>query len=174
MERVGYLPDEPWFSDHLRGGEIARFCGEMRGMEREVIVARAHDLAVRLQIEDALDDYAVNYSMGMRKKLALLCAMLHQPRLLILDEPTNGLDPLATQALLSLVREQVAAGCAVFYSTHLLHQAERLCHRVAIMAEGRIAALGTPTGLRDELAPGGTLEDVFFRVVGRIDAAPPS
>ncbi len=58
--------------------------------------------------------------------------------------------------------------------THLLHQAERLCHRVAIMAEGRIAALGTPTGLRDELAPGGTLEDVFFRVVGRIDAAPPS
>ena len=164
MRRVGYLPDEPFFHEHLRGGEIARFAGEMRGMSRREIVARTRALGDRLELEDALDDYAVNYSMGMKKKLALLCAMLHEPEVLILDEPTNGLDPLATRALLELVRETVGAGCAVFYSTHLLHQAERLCHRVAILWRGHLAALGTPDELRERVAPGASLEDVFFQV----------
>ena len=164
MRHVGYLPDEPFFHEHLRGGELARFAGEMRGMPREQILARTAALAERLDLADALDDFAVNYSIGMRKKLALVCAMLHETKMLILDEPTTGLDPIATRTLLELVRETAAAGRAVFYSTHLIHQAERLCDRVAILWRGRLAALGTPPELRERHAPGGSLEDVFFEV----------
>jgi ABC-2 type transport system ATP-binding protein len=102
----------------------------------------------------------------MRKKLALVAAMLHEPELLILDEPTNGLDPVVTRALLDLVREQAAAGRAVFYSTHLLDQAQRLCHRVAILHRGRLQAIGPVEEIVHQHAPGGTLEDVFFRVTG--------
>ena len=77
MSLVGYLPDEPMFYEHLRGGEIARFCGRMRGMPDRVVTQRLDELSQRLAFADALDEYAVNYSMGMRKKLALACAMLH-------------------------------------------------------------------------------------------------
>jgi ABC-2 type transport system ATP-binding protein len=174
MRHVGYLPDEPTFYDHLRGGEIARFCGAMRGMPEPEIARRTAELAERLAFADALDEYAVNYSMGMRKKLALACAMLHRPAVLVLDEPTNGLDPVATRALLDLVREAAAAGTAIFYSTHLLDQAERLCHRVAILYRGRLAALGSPVDLRERLAPGGSLEDVFFQVAAGTDPATPA
>jgi len=164
MAHVGYLPDEPMFYDHLRGGEIVRFCGTMRGMPDHEVVKRTSELAERLQFADALDEYAVNYSMGMKKKLALACAMLHQPDVLVLDEPTNGLDPVVTRTLLAIVRELAADGTAVFYSTHLLDQAERLCDRVAILHQGQLAALGTPDALRQDMAAGGSLEDVFFQV----------
>ncbi|MGE3172352.1 MAG: ABC transporter ATP-binding protein [Planctomycetota bacterium] len=170
MRHCGYLPDEPVFYDHLRGREIARFCGDMRGMTTADVDARTDELAARLDLGGALDEYAVNYSMGMKKKLALVCAMLHRPSVLILDEPTNGLDPMATRALLALIREIAAAGTAVFYSTHLLEQADRLCHRVGILHRGRLAALGTPAALREQLAPGGSLEDVFFQVAAPADA----
>lgn len=172
MEHLGYLPDEPMFHEHLRGGEIVRFCGAMRGMPEAEIARRTVELAERLQFADALDEYAVNYSMGMRKKLALSCAMLHRPAVLVLDEPTNGLDPVVTRTLLELVREQAANGTAIFYSTHLLEQAERLCHRVAILHRGRLAASGTPQQLRETLAPGGSLEDVFFQIAGGVTAPP--
>ena len=164
MQHVGYLPDEPMFYDHLRGGEIVRFCGTMRGLPNEEIEQRTTELAERLAFADALDEFAVNYSMGMKKKLALACAMLHRPDVLILDEPTNGLDPVVTRTLLAIVRELSAAGTAIFYSTHLLEQAERLCDRVAIMNRGQLAALGTTAELREDLAEGGSLEDVFFEI----------
>jgi len=92
--RVGYLPDEPIFHDHLRGSEIIRFSGEMHGLQREEIETRTRALLQQLELTDALEEFAVNYSRGMKKKLALVCAMLHDPALLILDEPTNFLDLL--------------------------------------------------------------------------------
>ncbi|MGE0142840.1 MAG: ABC transporter ATP-binding protein [Planctomycetota bacterium] len=164
MQHVGYLPDEPNFHEHLRGGEVARFCAAMRGIPEDLAVARIEALAERLEFADALDEYAVNYSMGMRKKLALTCAILHEPSVLVLDEPTNGLDPVVTRTLLELVRELAAKGTAIFYSTHLLEQAERLCHRVAILHRGALAALGTPAELRSRIAAEASLEDVFFQV----------
>ena len=172
MQHTGYLPDEPMFYEHLRGGEIVRFCGTMRGMPDQEVRQRTVELSKRLDLGDALDEYAVNYSMGMKKKLALVCAMLHRPSVLILDEPTNGLDPVVTRSLLELVREVAAAGTAVFYSTHLLEQADRLCHRVGILHKGELAALGTPQDLRSTLAPGGSLEDVFFQVAAGSGEAP--
>ncbi|MEC8651045.1 MAG: ABC transporter ATP-binding protein [Planctomycetota bacterium] len=174
MSLVGYLPDEPMFYEHLRGGEIARFCGRMRGMTDGVVTKRLDELSQRLAFADALDEYAVNYSMGMRKKLALACAMLHEPELLVLDEPTNGLDPVVTRTLLEMVRELADSGTAVFYSTHLLEQAEKLCDRVAIVHDGRLAALGAPDALRRDLAAGGSLEDVFFQIARDPELAPDS
>ncbi|MCA8972555.1 MAG: ABC transporter ATP-binding protein [Planctomycetes bacterium] len=165
MAHVGYLPDEPMFYEHLTGGEVVRFCGSMRGMEPREIIRRTEELAGRLELSDALDEYALNYSMGMKKKLALVCAMLHAPRVLILDEPTNGLDPIATRTMIDLLRELASVGTSILYSTHLIEQAAKLCDRVAILHRGRLAAIGAP----DELRAGGSLEDTFFAVTGDVD-----
>jgi ABC-2 type transport system ATP-binding protein len=171
MRLVGYLPDEPVFYDYLRGGEIIRFVGEMHGFSRAEIGRRTDGLLQRLELADAVNEFAVNYSKGMKKKLALICAMLHDPALLILDEPTNGLDPFATRTLHEIMREKVACGRTVFFSTHLLDQAEKLCTRLAIINRGRLAAMGTLADLWADLPPESTLEEVFFARTG--DAAPP-
>ena len=168
--RVGYLPDEPVFYDYLRGGEILRFVGEMHGFSRLEIDRRADELIERLELRDAMEEYAVNYSKGMKKKLALICALLHDPALLILDEPTNGLDPFATRELHALMREKVSAGRTVFFSTHLLDQAEKLCDRVGIVYRGRLVGAGTLEALRGDLPPGSSLEDVFFALTKAADA----
>ncbi len=164
--RVGYLPDEPVFYDYLRGREILRFVGEMHGLDRDEIRRRCDPLVERLGLADATEEYAMNYSKGMKKKLALLCAMMHDPALLILDEPTNGLDPHATRTLIEIVKEKVAQGRTVLFSTHLLDQAEKLCHRIGILYKGRLAATGTLDELRARLSKGGSLEEIFFAVTG--------
>lgn len=120
----------------------------------------------RLGLRDAMSDYAVNYSRGMKKKLALVLAMMHQPLVLILDEPSNGLDPYANRTLHTLLREWVDLGRTVFFSTHRLEQAERLCTRLSVLADGRVAAVGTLDELRAGLPQGATLEDVFFATTG--------
>jgi ABC-2 type transport system ATP-binding protein len=168
--RVGYLPDEPIFYDYLRGSEIIRFSGEMHGLTRPEITERTAGLIQRLELGDALEEFAVNYSKGMKKKLALVCAMLHDPALLILDEPTNGLDPFATRVLHELIREKAAAGKTIFFSTHLLDQAEKLCHQIAIIAKGRLAAYGTLAELRTRLSTDSSLEEIFFSVAGESNA----
>ena len=160
--RVGYLPDEPVFYDYLRGSEIIRFSGEMHGLERDQIERRAHPLVEQLGLGDALEEFAANYSRGMKKKLALTCAMLHDPVLLILDEPTNGLDPFATRELHGIIRAKAAEGRTIFFSTHLLDQAERLCTQNAI----RLAACGTLKDLRARLSTDSSLEEIFFSLAG--------
>jgi ABC-2 type transport system ATP-binding protein len=165
-QRVGYLPDEPVFYDYLRGREILRFVGEMHGLDRAEIARVSGPLIERLGLADATEEYAMNYSKGMKKKLALLCALMHDPTLLILDEPTNGLDPYATRTLIELVKEKAAQGKTVFYSTHLLDQAEKLCHRIGIVFKGRLVAAGTLEELRARLSKGGSLEEIFFAVTG--------
>ena len=163
---VGYLPDDPVFYDYLRGREIIEFSGEMHGLTREVIRERTHALVSELDLDEALEDYAVNYSRGMKKKLSLVCALIHEPELLILDEPSSGLDPIATRRLNHLLRARRAAGVTILLSSHLLDQVEKLCDRVAIVTHGRLAAVGTLDELRTNLHPGGSLEDVFFAVAG--------
>jgi ABC-2 type transport system ATP-binding protein len=170
--RVGYLPDEPIFHDYLRGSEIIRFSGEMHGLTRAEIDARARPLLQQLELGDALGEFAVNYSRGMKKKLALVCAMVHDPALLILDEPTNGLDPFATRALHEIIRANAAAGKTIFFSTHLLDQAEKLCTQIAIVAKGRLAAHGTLAELRARLTGDSSLEEIFFSVAGEPGGVP--
>ncbi len=165
--RVGYLPDEPVFYDYLRGSEIIRFSGEMHGLSRREIDQRAQfPLVEQLELGDALQEFAANYSRGMKKKLALTCAMLHDPVLLILDEPTNGLDPFATRALHGIIRAKAAEGRTILFSTHLLDQAEKLCTQIAILARGRLVAHGTLAELRTRLATDSSLEEIFFSLAG--------
>jgi ABC-2 type transport system ATP-binding protein len=167
--RVGYLPDEPVFYDYLRGSEIIRFSGEMHGLSRDEIDRRAQPLVEQLELGDALAEFAANYSRGMKKKLALTCAMLHDPSLLILDEPTNGLDPFATRALHGIIRAKAAEGRTILFSTHLLDQAEKLCTQIAILARGRMVANGTLAELRTRLASDSSLEEIFFSLAGETE-----
>lgn len=162
--QVGFLPDEPVFYDFMRGREILQFAGEMHGMTRKSISDKITSLAERLQLADALEEFADNYSRGMKKKLGLMCALLHDPQLLILDEPTNGLDPHGTQVLHALMREVAASGRTVLFSTHLLDQAERLCDRVAVVNRGQLAAEGTLEGLRQKFGADASLESLFFQL----------
>ncbi len=162
--RVGYLPDDPAFYDYLRGREIIQFVGEMHGIPHREIASISGALVERFDLGDALEEFAANYSRGMKKKLGMVCTLLHDPDLLILDEPTNGLDPMSSRTLHELIREKAALGKSVFFSTHLLDQAEKLCHRVAILYEGKKAAAGTPEELSRNLAEGGSLEEIFFAV----------
>jgi ABC-2 type transport system ATP-binding protein len=161
---VGYLPDVPVFYDYLRGREILRFMGQMHGLPRRQLEERQNHLLDHLELTSAQEEYAINYSMGMKKKLALACALIHDPPVLILDEPTNGLDPRASRQIQSMITESATAGRTIFLSTHLLDMAERLAHRVGIIDHGHLAAVGTTSELQGQLAPGGSLEEVFFAV----------
>jgi len=106
----------------------------------------------------------VNYSTGMKKKLGLACALIHDPAVLILDEPTNGLDPRASRHVQDRIRVSAAQGKTIFLSTHLLDMAERLCGRVGIIDKGDLVAVGPLKDLQDQLVPGGSLEEVFLKV----------
>ena len=163
-QRVGYLPDNPVFYDYLRGREILTFVGEMHGQPRDEAQRRAAVLLDELALEDAAEEFAVNYSTGMKKKLGLACALIHDPAVLILDEPTNGLDPRASRHVQDRIRVSAAQGKTIFLSTHLLDMAERLCGRVGIIDKGDLAAVGPLKDLQDKLVPGGSLEEVFLKV----------
>ena len=171
--RIGYLPDEPIFYDYLRGREIVRFVGEMHGLAPDEIDRRSEPLFKALDLEEALEEYAANYSRGMKKKLALVCALVHDPLVLILDEPTNGLDPFATRTVHAMIKEKAAQGKSIFFSTHLLDQAEKLCHRVGILYRGKLAAVGRLDELRARLARDASLEEIFFSVTAGADVPQP-
>ena len=162
--RVGYLPDNPVFYDYLRGREILTFVGEMHGQPRDEAQERASALLGELALDDAAEEFAVNYSTGMRRKLGLACALIHDPSVLILDEPTNGLDPRASREVQARLRLGAAQGKTIFLSTHLLDMAERLCSRVGIIHKGELVAVGPLHALKEEVVPGGSLEEVFLKV----------
>jgi ABC-2 type transport system ATP-binding protein len=162
--RVGYLPDNPLFYDFLRGREILEFVGEMHGLSRNEAQSRAGVLFRDFGLDDAAEEYAVNYSMGMKKKLGLACALIHDPAVLILDEPTNGLDPRASHEVQERLLQAAAQGKTIFLSTHLLDMAERLCGRVGIIDKGHLVAVGPLRELKDKVVPGGSLEEVFLKV----------
>lgn len=161
---VGYVPDEPVYYEYLTGREVIHFVGEMHGLRREEIEPRTNPLIASLDLGNALSDFAANYSRGMKKKLALICAFLHEPPALLLDEPANGLDPYAIVALRDLLKARADAGAAVLFSTHLLDQAERFCDDAIIIAAGQVVAAGPIGDLKASMCAGGSLEDVFFKV----------
>jgi ABC-2 type transport system ATP-binding protein len=160
--RIGYLPDNPVFYDYLRGREILQFVAEMHGLSRTEAKARTERLFAELGLDDVRDEFAVNYSMGMKKKLGLACALIHEPSVLILDEPINGLDPRAARDVNDRLAACAARGMTIFMSTHLLDIAERLCSRMAIIHHGKLVATGTLDEIRAATARDGSLEDLFL------------
>jgi ABC-2 type transport system ATP-binding protein len=161
---VGYLPDSPIFYDYLRGREILQFIGEMHGLTRAESLLRTERLMAELGLEQVTEEFAVNYSMGMKKKLGLACALIHEPSVLILDEPTNGLDPRASRDVQQRLRKSADDGMTIFLSTHILDMAERLCSRIGIIHHGELVATGSPQELKERVTSGGTLEEVFLAV----------
>jgi ABC-2 type transport system ATP-binding protein len=168
--RVGYLPDTLAFYDYVTGRELLEFLGEMHGLSRADSARRAGRLLEEFTLEEAGDEYAVNYSLGMKKKLGLAGAVLHEPDVLLLDEPTNGLDPRAAYEVDERLRSYAQSGKTVFLSTHLLDRAEKLHARIAIIDGGKLVATGPVEQLRHDLAQGGTLEDVYLKVTEKADA----
>ncbi|MYN03483.1 ATP-binding cassette domain-containing protein [Pseudoduganella sp. DS3] len=160
---VGYLPDNPIFYDFLRGREILQFVAEMHGMPRQDAVARAAQLLHEFALQDVSEEFAVNYSMGMKKKLGLACALVHDPAVLILDEPINGLDPRAAREVQDRLIASAAAGKTIFVSTHLLDMAQRMCNRVGIINRGAVVATGTLAELRGASSDNSTLEELFLK-----------
>ena len=170
---VGYLPDEPFLYPYLSGIETLELVAGLHGLAPADGRRRAGDIAERLGLGDAARTYTVTYSLGMKKRLALALALIHEPRVLIMDEPTNGLDPAGARQMRATISELAAGGRTIFLSTHLLDSAERLCHRVAIIRGGTLQAVGTPDELRARYAaPGTSLEDLFLRVTESTPSAP--
>lgn len=142
--RIGYLPDTPFFYDHLTGRELLRFMADAHGFEPNEAEARAERLFAELQLSEAADDFAAHYSLGMKKKMAMAMALMHEPAILILDEPTTGLDPLSSRHIRDFIRSYADGGRTVLLSTHWLDMAESVCDRVGIIARGQLVACDTP------------------------------
>ncbi|MDB6075078.1 MAG: transporter [Verrucomicrobiaceae bacterium] len=162
---VGFLPDEPVFYSYLSGREILELSAALHGLDVEATMKRLIPLIVRLELADAIGLFAEDYSRGMKKKLGLLLALVHQPRLLILDEPTNGLDVESTHLFYELMREEAGRGTTIVFSTHLMDHVSRLCTHAAIIHQGRMAGAGSLEELRAGCAEGMALEDVFLSIV---------
>ena len=165
--RVGYSPDEPAFYDFLTGRETLEFVTHVRGGQAPRVLEELRPMIDVLELGPDLDRFVAGYSLGMKKKLALLVAMAHAPRLLLLDEPTNGLDPPSAVKIRQHLQELARSGVTVVLSTHLLDMADKLCSRVVLMDHGHVIFDGTPASARDAAAlPGeASLEDAFLRLV---------
>jgi ABC-2 type transport system ATP-binding protein len=167
-EQVGFMPDEPQFYDYLSGRETLDFVIGARALDAKASWVFLDELGETLEMGAHLGALTSSYSLGTKKKLALMCALAHRPRVLLLDEPTNGLDPPTAQKVRLLLRKQAEQGAAVLLSTHLLEMAERMCDRVYVVHRGRKVAEGTPDQVRAQagLAQDATLEEAFLRLVG--------
>lgn len=166
--RMAYVPDEPNVYAFLTGRQYLDFMADIFGVPGPVRARRIGELAERLELTGALDELAGGYSHGMRQKLVLVGALLHEPDLLVLDEPFVGLDPSASHELKELLRERAAAGGAVFFSSHVLEVVERLCNKVAVIRAGELLAAG-PT---DEVRGSDSLEAAFLDLVETEGSAP--
>lgn len=157
---TAYIPDNPDIYENLTGIEYLNFISDVFGIKGKLREERIRKYADIFGITDSLGDLIRSYSHGMRQKIAIISALIHEPKLLVLDEPFVGLDPKATFTLKEIMRDMCSKGSAVFFSTHVLDVAEKLCNRVVIIKEGRIIASGT----MDELTRDKSLEDVFLEV----------
>ena len=159
---LGVLPDGVRLFDRLSGSELLAYHGLLRGMDPSVVDERARELLDVLALADAGRTLVVDYSAGMKKKIGLACALLHAPRLLVLDEPFEAVDPVSAALIRDILHRYVTGGGTVIFSSHVMEVVERLCTHVAIMAQGAIKRVGTI----DEVRGGRSLEDVFVEVVG--------
>jgi ABC-2 type transport system ATP-binding protein len=159
---MGVLPDRLRLFDRLTGGQLLYYSGILRGLSAGTVTSRSADLAVAFGLEDALDRLVADYSAGMTKKVALAAAMIHSPRLLILDEPFESVDPVSAANVIEILQKYTAAGGTVVLSSHSMDLIQRICDSVAIIIEGRVLASGTVRQVRGTQS----LEQRFVELAG--------
>lgn len=158
---TAYISDNPDLYEHLTGIQYLNFVADIFGIsggEREERIKKYGDM---FQITPALGDLISSYSHGMKQKTAVISALIHEPKLMVLDEPFVGLDPKAALELKNVMKELCQKGCSIFFSTHVLEVAQKLCNKIAIIKEGKIVASGS----MEELVRNQSLEDVFMEIV---------
>lgn len=163
---IGFLPDEPVFYSYLSGREHLQLSAAMHGLDVAETLDMLDPLIARLRLAEDIDNYAEDYSRGMKKKLGLVLAMLHRPKLLVLDEPTNGLDVESTHLFYDLIFDTARQGTTVLFSTHLMDHVTRLCSHAVIINEGKVVAKGSLDELRASNGQS-DLEDIFLRLTAR-------
>ncbi len=155
---TAYIPDNPDLYENLTGIQYLNFIADVFDISASDREERIKKYADRFEITDALGDLISSYSHGMKQKVAIISALIHDPKLLVLDEPFVGLDPKAAFTLKEIMHEMCARGTSIFFSTHVLDVAEKLCNKVAIIKHGRIIASGT----MEEMTEGHSLEEAFL------------
>ena len=164
---LGYIPDRPFIYEKLTGSEFLRFVAGLYGMEGAEVERRGRDLLALFDLEEWRDELVESYSHGMRQKLIISSALVHRPRVVVVDEPMVGLDPKSARTLRDLFRAYVERGNTVMMSTHTLAVAETMCDRIGIIQGGVIRALGTMDELRASAVTGAEgLEDIFLKLTG--------
>ena len=161
-KEIAYIPDNPDLYDYMTGIKFLNFIADIFGISAADRQARIHDYAERFELTADLAQPIASYSHGMKQKLAIIAAWIHQPKLIIMDEPFVGLDPKAAHLLKGMMREVCDEGGAIFFSTHVLEVAEKLCDKVAIIKAGRLIRSGT----MEEVKGDDSLEEVFLELEG--------
>ncbi len=164
---VGYVPETPQTYEFLTGLEYLDFIADMYGIPHEERKARISQFLEGLQMAGHENEMIGGYSQGMKQKIAIIAALMHRPKILVMDEALNGLDPRSAKLVKDLLRNLANEGISVLFSTHVLEIAEALCDDVAIMYQGKVVASGTMADLRSQAGlPGSTLEEVFLKITG--------
>ncbi len=167
---VGYLPDVPQFPSFLQGREILQMAAELHGQNTRDAKRRAAELLAWIGLDMMAGEFADNYSIGLKKRLGLACAIVHDPAVLLLDEPSNGLDPYATRLIRNWIGEMAQKGKTIVLSTHRLDFAEHVCSHLGILHRGELVVQGELQAIRQQRATGAHLEDIFFALTGAEDA----
>ncbi len=163
-QQIGFVPDNHETYETLKGTEYLNFIGAMYGVTGETLATRVQHYADVFELTDALPNLISSYSHGMKQKLMVIAALIHQPKVWILDEPMTGLDPQSAFKLKQLMREHADNGNTVFFSSHVIDVVEKVCDRIAIINHGRIVAVDTLDSIRAN--PDVSLEDIFLTVTG--------
>src|SRR3972149_5823737 len=161
---IGFLPENPYFYDHLSAKELLWFGGKSCDMDAAAIQERTETLLKELGLIEAMNRPLRSYSKGMVQRAGLALALIHDPKILILDEPMSGLDPMGRRKVFELILSLKGEGKTIFFSSHILHDIERLCDRAAILINGSLKRL---ISVKTELPAGKTLEEVFFEEVAK-------
>jgi ABC-2 type transport system ATP-binding protein len=163
---MGILPDRLILFDRLTGRQLLHYTGLLRGLDAKTVKSRTADLVATIGLDDAQDRLVTDYSAGMTRKLALAAAMIHAPRLLVLDEPFESVDTVSAERIIDILRRYVAGGGTVILSSHSMELVERICDRVAVVVDGRILSVGTVEEVRGDQS----LEDRFIDLVSANNA----
>ena len=163
---IAYVPDQPYLYEKLTGREFLRFVVEMYGLARTSASRRIDELIETFEMGDYIDNLCESYSQGMKQRVVFASALVHDPKVLIVDEPLVGLDPRSARIVKDIFVAQARAGVAILMSTHLLSIAEELADTIGIVDGGRMLARGTLAELRERLQSHGPLEDLFLKLTG--------